>query len=198
MALLSGEYMSDDNTGPVPPPFDIADQRTAAALRIHALADLLAAGALEGIWLIAIEKGKIADITSEGLIEGQHDAFSQRLRNDADDILEACESPVEDWGELQAAPDDAQDLYDCAGRLSFSTALAAAKDDRYIRRIGWNGAGLSVRMHIPSSREPVSIPYLVIVNPMTHPTAPGLCAPWVPSQTDMMADDWMIVGPLAE
>lgn len=78
--------------------------------------------------------------------------------------------------------------------LSFSAALVAAKAGHTIRREGWNGAGLNVCLFRPREDwDPTTVPFFVIINPPTHATAPNLRSSWVPSQTDMLAEDWLIV-----
>jgi len=90
--------------------------------------------------------------------------------------------------------------------MTFGLALEAAKKGCHIARIGWNGKGLFVVYQkaypsgIPCNAQTAKAwgmqegelfccePYLQIK------TVDGSHAIWVPSITDCLADDWMIVG----
>ena len=75
--------------------------------------------------------------------------------------------------------------------MNFSQALNAVKSGSAIRRAGWNGAGLTVKM-APDDGSAM-LPFLFIEYPLTAKTTPGAKCPWVPSQTDLMAEDWDVV-----
>ena len=72
--------------------------------------------------------------------------------------------------------------------MDFSQALKSVKAGAAIRRAWWNGSGLSVKM--AAQDEGSMLPFLFIEYPLTAKTTPGAKCPWVPSQTDLMADDW--------
>lgn len=78
---------------------------------------------------------------------------------------------------------------------SFSTALAALKAGNFIQRNGWNGSGLMVKMQVPDEHSKMSLPYLYIEYPADHAVTPGARCPWMASQTDILADDWIIYFP---
>jgi hypothetical protein len=69
----------------------------------------------------------------------------------------------------------------------FSIALQAVKKGFAIQRIGWNGKDLFVMMQVPDSNSKMTEPYLYIEYP------DGRRCPWLASQTDIMADDWLIL-----
>ncbi|MDT8902191.1 DUF2829 domain-containing protein [Anaeroselena agilis] len=87
----------------------------------------------------------------------------------------------------------------------FAVALTAIKDGRKVARIGWNGKGMYAFLQkgypdgIPLNKntsEATGIPegtvcrfrpYLMLF------TAQGDFAHWVPSGSDILADDWFIV-----
>jgi len=71
---------------------------------------------------------------------------------------------------------------------SFSEALVAVKQGDSIQRIGWNGKGLLVKAQFPDEHSKMTFPYLYIEYP------DGSKRPWHPSQTDIMADDWTVIG----
>lgn len=78
---------------------------------------------------------------------------------------------------------------------SFSTALSALKAGGTVQRLGWNGSGLTVKMQVPDEGSMNTLPYLYIQYPLTSKTTPGARGPWVPSSSDLFAEDWIIVLP---
>jgi hypothetical protein len=83
--------------------------------------------------------------------------------------------------------------------MDFSTALGLIKSGVRMSRIGWNGRGMFVFL-VPGSKFEVNRPPLLgIYQPGTvveyRPhidmvAADGTVGVWVPSQTDILADDW--------
>jgi hypothetical protein len=82
--------------------------------------------------------------------------------------------------------------------VDFAHVLAALKSGAAyaIRRAGWNGAGLMVKLHRPDAGDRMTLPYLFIEYPPTAKTTPGARCPWLASQTDILADDWYVVTAL--
>ena len=70
---------------------------------------------------------------------------------------------------------------------SFSKALEKLKDGSKIARLGWNGKGLWVEIQRPTSQSKMTMPYLFLNYPN------GAKVPWAASQTDILAEDWIIV-----
>jgi hypothetical protein len=89
--------------------------------------------------------------------------------------------------------------------MGFGHALQALKEGHRVGRQGWNGKGMWLK-HIPSEswaymptgyvndqghtgfkREYVEAAFIAMK------TADGKFVPWLASQTDMLAEDWMIV-----
>ena len=54
-------------------------------------------------------------------------------------------------------------------------------------RAGWNGKGMYIQLQVPDEHSKMSLPYFFIR------TVQGDLVPWLASQTDMLADDWMEV-----
>jgi hypothetical protein len=81
------------------------------------------------------------------------------------------------------------------GKFDFSDALKFLKDNIAfaIQREGWNGAGLLVKLQRPADMSDMSLPYLYIEYPLTSKTTPGAKCPWLASQTDILADDWLVL-----
>lgn len=85
--------------------------------------------------------------------------------------------------------------------MTFSEALESLKAGAHISREGWNGKGMFVFLN-PGSKVTVSqgrplaaalpvgtpvemLPYIMMF------TAQGNCVPWLASQTDILANDWL-------
>ena len=86
--------------------------------------------------------------------------------------------------------------------FNFSEALARVKEARKVARIGWNGKGMFIFL-VPGSQFAVNKPPLLgiypegtIINYHAHidmRTADGTIVPWLASQTDILANDWVEV-----
>lgn len=85
--------------------------------------------------------------------------------------------------------------------MSFGHALAALKDGHRVARSGWNGKGMFLFLVAGSEFTPNREPLASIMgaeNIVTYRPhidmrdATGCIVPWLASQTDMLADDWMI------
>lgn len=86
--------------------------------------------------------------------------------------------------------------------MSFSAALQYLKEGKKVAREGWNGKGMFVYLVSGSHFEVNRAPLLGIYPEGTEidyrahldmKAADGTCVPWVASQTDLLADDWLIV-----
>ena len=79
--------------------------------------------------------------------------------------------------------------------MNFSDALSDIKGGSFYTRQGWNGKGLFVQAQIPDEYSKMSVPYLFITIP---PEVSGLQSdirsPWLPSESDLFAEDWVEVG----
>lgn len=77
--------------------------------------------------------------------------------------------------------------------MNFGQALEALKDGKLVAREGWNGKGLWLALQRPDANSKMTLPYLYLNYPSDAPTTPGARVPWLASQTDMLADDWVLV-----
>jgi hypothetical protein len=77
---------------------------------------------------------------------------------------------------------------------SFSIALLALKDGRRVTRTGWNGKGMWLELQRPDARSKMTMPYVFLSYPDSDPRTPGARVPWLASQTDLLAEDWMILS----
>lgn len=86
--------------------------------------------------------------------------------------------------------------------MDFGKALSALKAGQLVARQGWNGKKMFLYL-VSGSKFTVSrAPLLGIfpegteINYCPHidmKTADGSCVPWLASQTDILADDWIVV-----
>lgn len=86
--------------------------------------------------------------------------------------------------------------------MDFGTALRYLRDGEKLAREGWNGKGMFVYL-VGGSRFAVNRAPLFGIYPegteidyrphIDMKAADGTCVPWVASQTDLLADDWLIV-----
>jgi hypothetical protein len=89
--------------------------------------------------------------------------------------------------------------------MDFGAALSALRDGERVAREGWNGRGMWLIL-VPGSNITVSAdrplgaaaPELVGETVEYQPhidmrTAQGSIVPWLASQTDLLAEDWVIV-----
>lgn len=85
------------------------------------------------------------------------------------------------------------DAYRRINNMTFGLAVEAAKKGCRICRKGWNGKGMWLRIVIPGGDNTEfdmgmeNLPYFELK------TVDNKLVPWQPSQTDILAEDWMIV-----
>jgi len=70
--------------------------------------------------------------------------------------------------------------------MDFSEALKALKMGNRVCRTGWNGREMWIELQRPDSGSKMSLPYLFIKTVDNH------LVPWLASQTDILANDWML------
>ena len=64
-----------------------------------------------------------------------------------------------------------------------------------VARKGWNGKGIYIEMQFPDEHSKMTQQYVYIVTTglvTDNENAPKGLVPWIPSQTDMAAKDWVI------
>ena len=76
--------------------------------------------------------------------------------------------------------------YEAGDDLDFGCALDLLKAGIAVRRKGWNGKGLFIVKQIPSHIEGDIIPKMLIITD-------GIADFWVPSSSDVFAEDWEVV-----
>lgn len=71
--------------------------------------------------------------------------------------------------------------------MNFGRALHLLKTGRQVYREGWDGVGMWLELQVPDKHSKMTLPYIYI-----H-TAQGDLVPWFASQTDMLAEDWILL-----
>jgi hypothetical protein len=83
--------------------------------------------------------------------------------------------------------------------MTFGQAVEAAKQGKFVARVGWNGAGMFAFIKDNEGQyETIDYPHGGFDNLPKRPswylkTAQGDVATWSPSGSDSLAEDWMIV-----
>lgn len=133
---------------------------------------------------------------SIALAEDGRDGFMRALSNIADAYgVGAAQPKSPDQPETDAPP--AKQPFD------FGLALVYIKNGYRMARTGWNGKGMFLFL-VPGSQFTVNRPPLLGIYPegtridyhahIDMRTARGEIVPWVASQSDMLAEDWVIVA----
>ena len=78
-------------------------------------------------------------------------------------------------------------------QFDFAVALRELKEGNRVARNGWNGKGLWLELQRPDAHSKMTLPYIFISYPEDAQNTPGARVPWLASQTDLLAEDWMIV-----
>ena len=77
--------------------------------------------------------------------------------------------------------------------LTFGDAIHFLKLGCRLGRYGWNGKGLWLKMQRPDAGSKMTLPYLYLNYPDDAQNTPGARVPWLASQTDVLAEDWMVL-----
>jgi hypothetical protein len=72
--------------------------------------------------------------------------------------------------------------------LTFGWAIEQLKLGKKVARKGWNGKGMFLGLQIPDEHSKMNLPYIYMS------TVTGQLVPWLASQTDMLSEDWDLVG----
>lgn len=69
--------------------------------------------------------------------------------------------------------------------MDFGEAIRDLKAGGSVERMGWNGRGMHLALQVPDANSKMTLPYIYIK------TVQGDLIPWLASQADMLADDWI-------
>jgi lysozyme len=70
--------------------------------------------------------------------------------------------------------------------MDIGEAVAQMRNGAKVTRMGWNGKDMWLMLQVPDSNSKMTLPYVYMK------TAQGDLVPWLCSQTDLLATDWMI------
>lgn len=71
--------------------------------------------------------------------------------------------------------------------MDFGLALDALRNGQRVARAGWNATGQWVALQVPDEHSKMRRPYLYL-RPVD-----GALVPWAATQSDVLADDWIVV-----
>lgn len=71
--------------------------------------------------------------------------------------------------------------------IKIGEAVSALQAGRRVRRAGWNGKGMWLKLQVPDEHSKMTLPYVYMY------TADKQLVPWLCSQSDLLADDWELV-----
>ena len=86
--------------------------------------------------------------------------------------------------------------------MNFGQAIEALKNGKKVARVGWNGKDMFLYYVPVGAYAPCTEIVASLVNEnglveygayIAMKTAQGNVVPWLPSQTDMLAEDWNVV-----
>lgn len=135
-------------------------------------------------------------INAKPMTRGEYNAYrgwqvpDNENPEDAGYLVEYQDSPTANTpdhdGYVSWSPKDVFDkAYRQSDGMPFGLAIEALKKGFHVARKGWNGQGMWLQLI-----EPLSDVHLAYIQ---MKTVDGTYVPWLASQTDMLADDWMIV-----
>ena len=72
--------------------------------------------------------------------------------------------------------------------VPFGAAIAHLKEGGRVAREGWNGKNMWLGLQVPDAHSKMTLPYIYMY------TAQGDLVPWLASQTDILSEDWELLG----
>ena len=72
--------------------------------------------------------------------------------------------------------------------MNFGEAIREMRMGNAVCREGWNGRGMWLALQVPDEHSKMTQPYIYIK------TVQDDLIPWLASQADMLAEDWMVVA----
>lgn len=106
-------------------------------------------------------------------------------REDRDDGKEGYAVKYADGYTSWSPKEVFEEAYQRLDKMSFGHAVVALKTGKRVARAGWNGKGMWLALQVPDANSKMRLPYLYMS------TAQGDLVPWLASQTDVLADDWV-------
>lgn len=72
------------------------------------------------------------------------------------------------------------------GAADIGAAIDWMREGGRVARTGWNGPGQWLELQVPDEGSKMTLPYIYIS------TVSGELVPWLASQTDILATDWLV------
>ena len=145
----------------------------------------------EPAWLVFEKEGEAGEIVVQ-----DHDLELTTAKT----VLNGYKVVYEDGYESWSPKEVFEAAYRRTDGMNFGLALEAAKKGLRIARAGWNGKGMYVFLaeemdfHTYADISEFEETGVKVLDCLCMRTADGsICPGWLASQTDMLADDWMIV-----
>lgn len=79
--------------------------------------------------------------------------------------------------------------------MNIGQAIDAMRQGAAVTRPSWNGKGMWLKLQVADANSKMTEPYIYIEYPPnpSHPVYPSGCrAPWLASQADLLAVDWLV------
>ena len=86
-------------------------------------------------------------------------------------------------------PDQDQKFRYSKELVDFSRVIPHLKLGGAAKRQGWNGQNQHINLQVPDAHSKMGLPYIYISTEQKQ-----LC-PWTASQTDLLAEDWVLLAP---
>lgn len=72
-------------------------------------------------------------------------------------------------------------------QMDIGLAIDRMRSGHKVAREGWNGKGMWLALQVPDAHSKMTLPYVYMF------TAQQQLVPWLASQSDLLAQDWMVV-----
>lgn len=72
-------------------------------------------------------------------------------------------------------------------QMDIGLAIDRMRSGHKVAREGWNGKGMWLALQVPDAHSKMTLPYIYMF------TAQQQLVPWLASQSDLLAQDWMVV-----
>jgi len=126
--------------------------------------------------------------------------FSEKNKDKKGYFLKYSEKPSDENAYISWSPVEAfEEAYREISNLTFGLAIEALKKGKTVTRKGWNGKGMWIELQTPDAHSKMTKPYIFLVAPKGSNNY--YCddanefnrVPWLPSITDILAEDWCII-----
>ena len=127
-------------------------------------------------------------INAYPLTLGEHKEYVKEPVAETDDLDAAGYQIVDkrhNFSWMPASEFDAE--YQSRDAMSFGHAIRVLNLGLKVARQGWNGKGMWLKLQEPTESSEMTLPFI------SMKTADENHVPWLASQTDILANDWMIV-----